>query len=88
MRFLVYFYGKLMENICLKAAGNYSASVWINLFLILSLENLQPSIFMISAFLGLVGFLIHGFNIPKIVNTYDIQSNNSLIIRLLMVNCS
>ena len=61
------FYGKIMEIIGSKAPGNYSASFWINNFSILLLENLQTSIFMISGFLGLVGALIYGFNIPKYI---------------------
>ena len=54
-----------MEKIGLQAPGNYSASFWINNFSILLLENPQTSIFMISGFVGLVGTLIYGYNVPK-----------------------
>ena len=59
------FYGKFMEKMGLKAPGNYSASFWISNFSILLLENHQTSIFMISGFLGLVGTLTSGFNMPR-----------------------
>ena len=58
-------YCKLLEIICLKARGNYSGPVWSNSFSIVLLESPQTSILMISGFLGLVGSLISGFNVPK-----------------------
>ena len=61
-------YGK----ISLKAPGNCSASSWTNNFSMLLLENPQTSLFMISAFLELVGALIYGFNTPKMFETYKI----------------
>ena len=64
-RLLGYLYGKLMEIIGLKAPGNYCASIWSNKFSISLLEKQEPDMFMISAFLGLVGTGIYGFNIPK-----------------------
>ena len=63
--FLGRFYSKFMEKMGLQAPGNCSASFWINNFSILLLDNPQTSIFMIYGFLGLVGTLIYGFNIPK-----------------------
>ena len=57
--------GKFMEKMGLQAPGNYSASFWIKNFSILLLETLQTSIFMISGFLGLVGTLIYGINMPR-----------------------
>ena len=48
-------YGEFMEIIDLKAPGNHSASIRSYILsILLSLENTQTSIFMISGLLGLV----------------------------------
>ena len=44
------FYGKFMEIISLKSPGNYSASIWINIFSICLGESLKTIISMISGF--------------------------------------
>ena len=59
------FHGKCMEMICLKAPGNYSASVWTYNFSICLCERSKPNISMISGFLRPVGTLIYGFEYAK-----------------------
>ena len=51
LRFLSFFYGDFLEIIGLKAPGNYSASIWSNIFSICLWESPKLFISMISAFL-------------------------------------
>ena len=44
-------YGKFMENMCLKAPGNYYGRVWSYNFSICLWESLKPQISMISGFM-------------------------------------
>ena len=50
MAILQRFYGKLIEKICFKAPGNYSASFWSYDFSICLWENPETLISMISGF--------------------------------------
>ena len=55
------FYVKFVERIGLKSPGSYSGPFWFYNFSILSLEDPQTSMSMMSGFLRLVGTLINSF---------------------------
>ena len=57
-----------MGRICLKAPGNYSASIWSYNFSICLCERPKPNIFINSGFLKHVGPLSYGFEYTKVLS--------------------